>query len=76
MAQLNDPKINARWSARRIRTTRPAAAWGKIDKMITKQAAVIPWLWMNVPNVVSDRIVPGKLLAVGGLLDLSATSIK
>jgi hypothetical protein len=41
-----------------------------------ERAAVIPWLWTNVPNVVSDRIVPAKSLSNVGLLDLSATSIK
>ena len=52
------------------------AAWGKIDKMITEQAPVIMTQWTNVPNVVSDRIVPAKSLWNAGLLDLSATSIE
>ena len=78
MAQLDDPKINAAMEkAKRIKSARARyAAWGKIDKMIMQQAAVIPWLWPNAPNVVSDRIVPGKLLWIAGLLDLSSTSIK
>jgi peptide/nickel transport system substrate-binding protein len=78
MAQLDDPKINAAMErAKGIKNTQARyAAWGRIDRMIMEQAAVIPWLWPNVPNVVSDRIVPGKLLANGGLLDLSTTSIK
>ena len=78
MSLLNDPKINAAMErAKRIVNDQARyAAWGKIDKMIMQTAAVIPWLWTNAPNVVSDRIVPGKLLWNGGLLDLSATSIK
>jgi len=78
MSQLDDPKINAAMErAKRIENDQARyAAWGKIDKMITGQAVVIPWLWLKSPNVVSDRIVPGKLLWVAGLLDLSATSIK
>ena len=78
MSLLNDPKINAAMErAKRIVNDQARyAAWGKIDKMIMQTAAVIPWLWTNAPNVVSDRIVPGKLLWNGGLLDLSSTSIK
>jgi peptide/nickel transport system substrate-binding protein len=78
MAQLDDPKINAAMErAKTIKNDQARyAAWGKIDKMITETGAVIPWLWPNIPNVVSDRIVPGKMLVVGGLLDLSATSVK
>jgi len=78
MSLLNDPMINAAMErAKRIVNDQARyAAWGKIDKMIMQTAAVIPWLWTNAPNVVSDRIVPGKLLWNGGLLDLSATSIK
>lgn len=78
MSQLDNPKINAAMErAKRITNDQARyAAWGKIDKMIMEQAVVIPWMWPKYPNVVSDRIVPGKLLWVAGLLDLSATSIK
>ena len=44
--------------------------------MITELAPVIMTQWTNVPNVISDRIVPAKSLWNAGLLDLSATSIK
>ncbi len=78
MSQFDDPKINAAMErAKRIESDSARyAAWGRIDKMIIEQAAVIPWLWTNVPNVVSDRIVPGKMLWNGGLLDLASTSIE
>jgi peptide/nickel transport system substrate-binding protein len=78
MPQLDDPKINAAIErANRIKDPDVRyAAWGKIDKMIMRQAPVIMTSWTKVPNVVSDRIVPGKSLWNAGLLDLSATSIK
>ena len=41
-----------------------------------QRAAYIPLRWSNNTNVVSDRIVPGKNLVVGGLLDPAFTSIK
>jgi peptide/nickel transport system substrate-binding protein len=63
--------------AKRIKKARARyAAWGRIDRMIMQQAPVIMTQWTNVPNVVSDRIVPAKLLWNAGLLDLSATSIE
>ena len=78
MSQLDDTAVNAAIEkAKRIKNVEARyAAWGRVDRMITERAAVIPWLWSNVPNVVSDRIVPAKSLANVGLLDLSATSIK
>jgi ABC-type transport system substrate-binding protein len=78
MSLLDDPAVNtAIEKAKRIKNVQARyAAWGKVDRMIMERAAVIPWLWTNVPNVVSDRIVPAKSLVNVGLLDLSATSIK
>ena len=75
---FDDPKVNAAMEkAKRIKNTQARyAAWGKIDKMITMQAPVVMLQWTNAPNVVSDRIVPAKLLWNAGLLDLSATWIK
>jgi peptide/nickel transport system substrate-binding protein len=78
MSQWNDPKTNAAMQkAKQIKNDRARyRAWGKIDKSITEQGVVIPWLWINVLNVVSDRIIPAKSLWNAGVLDLSATSIK
>jgi peptide/nickel transport system substrate-binding protein len=78
MSLLDDPAVNsAIEKAQRIKSVEARyAAWGRVDRMIMERAAVIPWLWTNAPNVVSDRIVPAKSLVNIGLLDLSATSIK
>jgi peptide/nickel transport system substrate-binding protein len=58
--QLNDPKINAAMvAAEKITAKGPrAAAWGKIDKMITETAAAVPWVWENFPTLFSSRVVP------------------
>ena len=78
MSLFNDPAVTAAMErAKGIKNDQARyAAWGKIDRMIMEQAPIIPTQWSNVPNVVSDRIVPAKLLWNAGLLDLSATSIK
>ena len=75
---FSDPAVDrAMEKAKRIKSPQARyAAWGRIDRMITEKAPVIMTQWTNVPNVVSDRIVPAKSLWNAGLLDLSATSIK
>lgn len=76
--QLNDPKINAAMEkAKRIRNaTARYTAWGKIDRMIAETAAAIPLQWTNTLNLISDRVVPAKMLDVQGQLDLAFTSLK
>jgi peptide/nickel transport system substrate-binding protein len=78
MSQFSNAAVDAAMArAKRIRDPDLRyAAWGKIDKMITTQAPIIPTSWIATVVVVSDRIVPGKSLWNSGLLDLSATSIK
>jgi peptide/nickel transport system substrate-binding protein len=75
---LDDPQVNAAIEkAKKVKNTNARyAAWGKVDHLITLKAAVVMTQWLNVPNVVSDRIVPAKSLWNAGLLDLSATWIK
>jgi peptide/nickel transport system substrate-binding protein len=75
---FSDPAVDrAMERAKRIKNPQARyAAWGRIDRMITERAPVIMTQWTNVPNVVSDRVVPAKMLWNAGLLDLSATSIK
>lgn len=78
MTLFSDKKIDAAMERTKLIKNPRAryAAWGRIDRMIMQQAPVIMTQWTDVPNVVSDRIVPAKLLWNAGLLDLSATSIK
>ena len=76
--QLNDPKINAAMEkAKRIKNAKARyTAWGKIDKMIALTAGAIPLQWLNTLNLISDRVVPSKMLDVQGQLDLAYTSLK
>jgi len=78
MSQLDDPAVNAAMErAKQIKSSKARyAAWGKIDKMIMERAVVVPWLWPSIPNVISDRVVPGKNYVVGGLLDPASTSLR
>jgi peptide/nickel transport system substrate-binding protein len=78
MSLFNNPAVDAAMAkAKKIRDPDLRyAAWGKIDKMIMAQAPIIPTSWIATITVHSDRIVPGKQLWNGGILDLSATSIK
>jgi peptide/nickel transport system substrate-binding protein len=78
MSLFNDRAVNAAMERAKLIKNDQARyrAWGKIDQMIMRQAPIITTQWSNTFNVVSDRIVPGKLLWNAGLLDLSATSIK
>ncbi len=61
---LNDPKINAAMDEAES-ITDPAkryAAWGKIDQMVTRTAAAIPWIWENYPTLFSKRVTPAPEL--------------
>jgi peptide/nickel transport system substrate-binding protein len=75
---FDDPAVNAAIERAKLMKDPDVryAAWGRIDRMITERAPVVMLSWSKVPNVVSDRIVPGKLLWNAGLLDLTATSIE
>jgi peptide/nickel transport system substrate-binding protein len=76
-SQFNDPKVNAAMD-RAQAETQPAArakAWGEVDRMITEQAAAIPFLWDNVPNIQS-KDVQGVIARWNAAYDLSFTSLK
>jgi peptide/nickel transport system substrate-binding protein len=76
--QLNDRRINAAMErAKRIQNAKARyAAWGRIDRMIAQTAAAIPLQWLNTLNVISDRVVPAKMLDIQGQPDLAFTSLK
>jgi peptide/nickel transport system substrate-binding protein len=76
-AQLNDPQINAAM-AKAATLTDPdqrAQAWANIDKMITAQAPVIPWIWDKSPLIRSSNVnaVSSKFLSTW---DVAWTSVK
>jgi peptide/nickel transport system substrate-binding protein len=75
---FNDPKVNAAME-RAKRITNPKTrykAWGRIDRMITLEAAAIPWQWTNTLNLISDRVVASKMLDLQGQPDLAFSSLK
>jgi peptide/nickel transport system substrate-binding protein len=75
--QLNDKAIDdAMTSADPITdATERAAAFGKIDRMITEQAPAVPWLWDKTTGIRSKN-VNGVINAFNASWDLSFSSIK
>lgn len=56
--QLNDPRINALMDKAEtiVDPEQRYAAWGRIDQLVTKTAAGIPWLWESFPTLFSDHV--------------------
>jgi len=76
-AQFNNPTINAALAQAKLITdpTARAAAYGKIDDMITAQAPTIPWDWDYDANVSSSN-VNFVTNAFNSEVDFAYTSIK
>ena len=76
-AQADDPKLNAALD-KATRITDPKArakAFGEIDRQVTGQVFVIPWLWDNQVNIKSSN-VKGVVNAFNSSYDLNFTSIE
>jgi peptide/nickel transport system substrate-binding protein len=76
-AELNDPKLNALMDKASNITdpTARAKAYGELDRQITDQAVVIPWLWDNQVNLRSND-VKGEINPLTASYDLNFTSIE
>jgi peptide/nickel transport system substrate-binding protein len=76
-AELNDPKLNAAMdkAATLIGAEERAKAWGELDRQITEQAVVIPWLWDNQVNLRS-RDVKGVVSQWSSAYDVTFSSIE
>jgi peptide/nickel transport system substrate-binding protein len=75
---LNVPSIN-RAMDRAERIVNPAAryaAWGQIDKMVTRTAAAIPWVWEQYPTLFSSRVTAAPELWNGGAPDVTFMAVK
>ena len=75
---LNDPSIN-RAMDRAERIVNPSAryaAWGRIDRMVTRTAGAIPWLWEQYPTLFSSRVTPSTELWNGGSPDVTFMAVK
>jgi len=74
---LNDAKINAAIAhAKTILAPKARwAAWGKIDDMVTRSAAAVPWIWENYPTLFSKRVTPAPELWNSGAPDVTFMSV-
>jgi peptide/nickel transport system substrate-binding protein len=58
MASVSNPALNKQMDAAEqiIDPTARATAWGALDKAVTSQAYVIPWLWDNDVSFASSNV--------------------
>jgi peptide/nickel transport system substrate-binding protein len=78
MAQANDPSLNAQMDKAETLTdeTQRAQAWGAIDKAVTGQAFVVPWLWDNEVGFTSSDVKGVQWPFNSNDWDLTASSLK
>ena len=74
---LNDPRINAAIAHAKTITAPQArwAAWGKIDQMVTRSAAAVPWIWENYPTLFSTHVTAAPELWNGGSPDVTFMAV-
>ncbi|MEA2217655.1 MAG: peptide/nickel transport system substrate-binding protein [Solirubrobacteraceae bacterium] len=74
---VDDPELNAslETAAAEVDPERRARAYADIDRTVTENAYVIPWLWDNQINIRSDN-VRSVSNTFTGAWDLSFTSVK
>jgi peptide/nickel transport system substrate-binding protein len=77
-SQANNPLLNAQMDAaeRLVEPAARAAAWGKLDREITGEVFVVPWLWDNEVGFHSSNVVGVQWNFNGGDWDLTASSLK
>jgi peptide/nickel transport system substrate-binding protein len=75
--ELNDPKINEAMDKAEVLTDPKdrAAAWGKIDEMVTAAAPSVPWIW-DKQALIRSKDVNGAVSEFNSMWDLSWTSLK
>jgi peptide/nickel transport system substrate-binding protein len=76
-ALLDNPQINAAMQKAEV-INEPAErnkAWGEIDKMVTEDAASIPWLWDKQPLLKASD-TNGVINQANAAWDLTFTSVK
>src|SRR6201991_1556700 len=74
--QLNDPTINkAMDDAELLPKEERPAAWAAIDKQVTEQAGVVPWIWDKQPLIQSAN-VNGVASISNAQWELAWTSLK
>ncbi len=75
--ELDDPAINKAMDEASGLTDpdERAQAWADIDRMITEQAPLIPWLWDKFPTIHSTDVQGVNALWNQGSYDLAYTSL-
>jgi peptide/nickel transport system substrate-binding protein len=71
--QLNDPRINALMTKAEtiLDPQQRYAAWGKIDQLVTKSAAAIPFIWETFPTLFSTHVTKAPELWNNGSPDVT-----
>jgi peptide/nickel transport system substrate-binding protein len=76
-SQLDVPEINQAIDEATLITDEEerAQAWGEIDRMVTEQAAAVPYIWDNQVNIQSADVA-GVINLFNANWDLASTSLK
>ena len=75
---LNDPKINSlmRQAESELNPQKRYGLWGRVDQMVTRTAAAIPWIWEQWPSIYSTHVTHASELWNGGAPDVSFMQVK
>jgi peptide/nickel transport system substrate-binding protein len=76
-SQLDVPAINKAMDRAELLTdaNQRAQAWAQIDRMVTEQAPLVPWIWDKYP-LIESKDVQGVPSQVNTSWDLAWTSLK
>ncbi|MEJ7798741.1 MAG: ABC transporter substrate-binding protein [Solirubrobacteraceae bacterium] len=77
LSQVDDPELDAGLEIAAAQTDprKRAEAYGEIDRTVTGRAYVVPWLWDNQTNLVSDN-VKGVVNRFNASWDMAYMSLK
>ncbi len=75
--QLDVPEVNEAIEQARLETDTKerAEAWAEVDRLVSEQAAAVPWVWENFP-IIQSTDVAGVVSLFNAQFDLAFTSIK
>ena len=78
MAQANDPTLNAQMdkAEQTLDASQRATEWGQLDKAVTGQVFVVPWLWDNEIPFNSTNVNGVQWDFANNDWDFSASSLK
>ena len=78
MAQANDPTLNAQMdkAEQTLDASQRATEWGQLDRAVTGQVFVVPWLWDNEIPFNSTNVNGVQWDFANNDWDFSASSLK